>query len=55
MKIGDNVIFTDKTYLKQRKGIIKKFSEDGSKAMVSVTGKFSKEWILIDDLKPVKE
>lgn len=55
MKIGDKVSFTDKTYFRVRQGIIKKFSDDGTKAMVSVTGKFTKEWISIDDLTLVNE
>lgn len=56
MKIGDKVTFMDRMYAnKRRVGIIKKMNEDGSKAMVSVAGKFSKEWIKIEYLTVVTE
>ena len=55
MKIGDNVIWKDRTFFVKRKGIVQKISNDGSKSLVSVTGKFSKEWIKTEHLNVINE
>lgn len=55
MKIGDNVSWMDRTYFRIRKGIVQRISNDGSKALVSVTGKFSKAWIKTEYLNVINE
>lgn len=55
MRIGDKVSFIDETYSKRRYGFIKRLNNDGTKAVVSVTGKYTHAWIKVEKLELVTE
>lgn len=51
MNIGDRVFFTDKISGTPENGIIKKLSADGTKALVDVSHKHSRQWMKLNQLE----
>jgi hypothetical protein len=53
MNIGDRVYFTDKISGTPEIGTIRKLSADGTKALVDVSHKYSRQWMKIDQLERI--
>lgn len=51
MNIGDRVYFTDKIFRTPESGIVRKLSADGTKALVDVAHKHSRQWMKINQLE----
>lgn len=53
MNIGDRVYFTDKISGTPEIGTIRKLSADGTKALVDVSHKHSRQWMKINELERI--